>query len=221
MNIQCLVIDDEELARTLLKTYISKVDFLEVVGDFENPIEALKKIKETKIDLIFLDIQMPELKGTDFAKIINPETKIIFTTAYTEYAIEGFNLNVLDYLLKPITFNRFLEAIHKFKTTTNTEQTITIKSGYDLFKVNYSDIRYIKSDSEYVTYYTVDKKIMSLQSLKTIENTFPSSKFLRVHRSYIINKSKVTALKGRELILGETRIPISDSYFDKVKSELF
>lgn len=225
MKIKCLVIDDEELARTLLKTYIKDIDYLELIGDFENPINALKKIKESPIDLIFLDIQMPELKGTDFAKIIGSETKIIFTTAYAEYAIEGFNLNVLDYLLKPITFKRFLEAVNKYEAKKNiintSEESITIKSGYDLYKVKYSDILYIKSDSEYVVFYTIDKKIMSLLSLKSLENSMPSTTFLRVHRSYIVNKNSVTALKGRDLLLGETIIPISDSYFDKVKSVLF
>ncbi|QWX85283.1 response regulator transcription factor [Cellulophaga sp. HaHaR_3_176] len=225
-KINCLVIDDEELARSLLKTYINKVDDLEFIAEFENPLEALPKIKEGTINLIFLDIQMPEIKGTDFAKIIGSETKIIFTTAYSEYALEGFNLNALDYLLKPITFPRFLEAVQKFKktitnTNSETEQTITIKSGYDLYKVNYADILYIKSDSEYVTFYTSDKKIMSLQSLKKLESVIPSSMFLRVHRSYIINKTKVTALKGRDLMLSDIEIPISDSYYEKVKSELF
>lgn len=225
IKIKCIVIDDEELARTLLKSYIKDIDFLELVGDFENPINALKKIKDEPVDLIFLDIQMPELKGTDFAKIVGSETKIIFTTAYAEYAIEGFNLNVLDYLLKPITFTRFLEAVNKYQAKKDiisiSEQTITIKSGYDLYKVKYTDIHYIKSDSEYVTFYTTDKKIMSLLSLKSLESTIPSSSFIRVHRSYIVNKNHVTALKGRDLLLGETLIPISDSYYDKVKSELF
>lgn len=224
-KIKCLVIDDEELARTLLKTYIAEVDYLALVGEFENPINALQKIKETPIDLIFLDIQMPELKGTDLAKIIGNETKIIFTTAYTEYAIEGFNLNALDYLLKPITFSRFLEAVSKFKKQNTipyaASDSITIKSGYDLYKVKYADINFIKSESEYVTFYTTEKKILSLMSLKSLENEIPSALFLRVHRSYIVNKSKVTALKGRELLIDENRIPISDSYFDKVKTELF
>ena len=222
-TIKCLVVDDEELARTLITTYIKKLDFLELIGTAENPLEAIKTMKEQQVDLLFLDIQMPELKGTDFAKTVNTNTKIIFTTAYSEYALEGYDLNALDYLLKPITFERFLTAVNKFNTDTvkEVELSMTIKSGYDLHKVKYADIKYIESDSEYVIYHTTEKKIMSNQSLKGLEKLLPNSSFLRVHRSYIINKSFVTGLKGRDLLLTEQIIPVSDSYFETVKKELF
>ena len=222
-TIKCLVVDDEELARTLIATYIEKLDFLEMVGTAENPLEAIKIIKEQQVDLLFLDIQMPELKGTVFAKMVNAETKIIFTTAYSEYALEGYELNALDYLLKPITFERFLTAVNKFESdkVKDLEEAMTIKSGYDLHKIKYADIRYIESDSEYVNYHTTGKKIMSNQSLKALENLLPKSMFIRVHRSYIINKNFVTGLKGRDLLLSEEVIPVSDSYYDAVKLELF
>ena len=223
-KIRCLVVDDEELARALLESYIAKLDFLELAGSAEGPVEAMNLMRETKVDLLFLDIQMPEIKGTDFAKMITAETQIIFTTAYSEYALEGFELNALDYLLKPITFERFLKAVNKAKftgTTKITEETITVKSGYDLYKLKYNEIRYIESDSEYVIYHTVDKRIMSNQSLKTLEKTLPNSLFIRVHRSYMINKNFVTRLKGRDLLLSEVVIPVSDSYYDAVKLELF
>lgn len=222
-TIKCLVIDDEELARTLLKSYIDKVDFLELVDDFENPIDAMSVLKDSDIDLVFLDIQMPELKGTDFAKMIDAKTKVIFTTAYSEYALEGFELNALDYLLKPITFERFLNAINRVKVDNEStiEDSITVKSGYDLFKVKFEDILYIESDSEYVNFYTSGKKIMSHQSLKSLEKTLPQYLFMRVHRSYIVNKIKVTGLKGRDLIIADALIPVSDSYFSDVKKELF
>lgn len=221
-TIKCIVIDDEELARVLLKSYINKVDFLELVADFENPIDALQTIKTSDIDLVFLDIQMPELKGTDFAKMINSKSKVIFTTAYSEYALEGFDLNALDYLLKPITFERFLQAINKYKKEeTLFNDSITVKSGYDLHKLKYDDILYIESDSEYVNFYTKDKKIMSYQTLKSLEQKLPASTFMRVHRSYIVNKDKVAGLKGKDLIVSETLIPISNSYFSNVKKELF
>lgn len=223
-TIKCIVIDDEELARTLLKSYIEKVDFLELVADFENPIDAMQVLNESDIDIIFLDIQMPELKGTDFAKMIDTKTKVIFTTAYSEYALEGFELNALDYLLKPITFERFLTAVNKVKVENDSIQlndTITVKSGYDLFKVKFEDILYIESDSEYVNFHTSGKKIMSHQSLKSLENTLPKFLFMRVHRSYIVNKIKVTGLKGRDLIISDALIPVSDSYFSDVKKELF
>ncbi|MGB5665701.1 MAG: LytTR family DNA-binding domain-containing protein [Maribacter sp.] len=223
-KIRCLVVDDEELARALLESYIAKLDFLDLAGSAEGPVEAMNLMRETTVDLLFLDIQMPEIKGTDFAKMITAETQIIFTTAYSEYALEGFELNALDYLLKPITFERFLKAVNKAKftgTTKITEETITVKSGYDLHKLKYNEIRYIESDSEYVIYHTADKRIMSNQSLKTLEKTLPSFIFMRVHRSYIINKNFVTGLKGRDLLLSEVVIPVSDSYYDAIKLELF
>ena len=207
--LKCIIIDDEELARMLLKSYIDKMDSLKLVADFEGPLEAMSTLKSQVIDLIFLDIQMPDLKGTDFAKMITPPTKIIFTTAYSEYALEGFELNATDYLLKPITFDRFLLAVNKIvspRTTENTTDTITVKSGYDLYKIKLTDIFYIESDNEYVVFHTAEEKIMSHQSLKKLEKTLDSSIFKRVHRSYIVNKKLVTALKGKELFIGSLKI---------------
>lgn len=223
ISINCIVVDDEELARALLITYIEKLDFLNLVGEAENPLEALSLMKEHDVDLLFLDIQMPEIKGTDFAKMVDTTTKIIFTTAYSQYALEGYELNAVDYLLKPITFERFVTAVNKVKTTNTIEKTdaITIKSGYDLHKVKYTDILYVVSDSEYVTFHMADKKIISNQRLKTLEQELPSSMFMRVHRSYIINKKSVTGLKGRDLLLSDVVIPVSDSYYEQVKEELF
>lgn len=221
---KCIIIDDEELARGLLKSYVEKLDFLELVGSFENPLDAIDCLKKGDIKLVFLDIQMPEIKGTDFAKLIPPSTKIIFTTAYSEYALEGYDLNAIDYLLKPIAFQRFLQAVQKIKpdvAPASAEKTITVKSGYDLFKLKIEDISHIESDSEYAIFYTSGKKIMSLQSLKSLEKTLDPAVFLRVHRSFIINKTKVTGLKGRDLSLGSIVIPVSDSYFEIVKKELF
>ena len=219
---KCLIIDDEELARGLLKTYVTKIDSLELVGSFESALDALQIIKTEAIDLIFLDIQMPDLKGTDFAKLVDAKTKIIFTTAYSEYALDGFELNALDYLLKPITFERFLTAVNKLEANNSNESqtTITVKSGYDLHKLNLEEITHIESDSEYVIFYTGNNKVMSNQSLKSLERSLPNN-FMRVHRSFIINKNKVTGLKSRDLILSELRIPVSDSYFELVKKELF
>ncbi|TSE04569.1 LytR/AlgR family response regulator transcription factor [Aquimarina algiphila] len=222
--LKCLVIDDEELARTLLKTYIDRLNFLEMVSAVENPLEALQILKTTDIDVVFLDIQMPDLKGTDFAKMIPETTQIIFTTAYSEYALEGFELNALDYLLKPITFERFLIAVNKIKRDsgdTISQNTMTIKSGYDLYKLKYNDILYIESDSEYVIFYTAEKKIMSHLALKSLEATLPKSIFMRVHRSYIVNKNKVTSLKGKEILISEIKIPVSSSYYDLVKDQIF
>lgn len=222
-SINCIVVDDEELARALLISYIEKLDFLNLVGQAENPLEALQLMKEHDVDVLFLDIQMPEIKGTDFAKMVDSNTKIIFTTAYSQYALEGYELNAVDYLLKPITFERFVTAVNKVKSNKTLEKSdaITMKSGYDLHKVKYEDILYVVSDSEYVTFHLSDKKIISNQRLKVLEQELPSSMFMRVHRSYIINKSSVTGLKGRDLLLSDVIIPVSDSYYEHVKQELF
>ncbi|CAM4262993.1 LytTR family DNA-binding domain-containing protein [Zobellia roscoffensis] len=228
--IKCIVVDDEELARGLLKSYIERLDFLTLVAEVANPLEALQIIKKEKVDLLFLDIQMPEIKGTDFAKLVPDHIQIIFTTAYSEYALEGFELNALDYLLKPISFERFLAAVNKAKPNENEDNfekassgndSITVKSGYDLHKLKYEDILYIESDSEYVNFYLGDKKLMSLQSLKKLLELLPENQFMRVHRSYIVNRRKVTALKGRDIYIGDKEIPVSAQYFDAVKQELF
>jgi len=222
-SINCIVVDDEELARALLISYIEKLDFLNLVGEAENPLEALQLMKEHNVDVLFLDIQMPEIKGTDFAKMVDSNTKIIFTTAYSQYALEGYELNAVDYLLKPITFERFVTAVNKVKSNKIVEKSdsFTIKSGYDLHKVKFEDIQYIVSDSEYVTFHMADKKIISNQRLKALEQELPSAMFMRVHRSYIINKNSVTGLKGRDLLLSDVIIPVSDSYYERVKDELF
>ncbi len=223
--INCIIIDDEELARLLLQSYVEKTPFLELKGVYENPVEALTALKDSDIDVIFLDIQMPEIKGTDFAKLIPNGTRFIFTTAYSEFALEGYSLNALDYLLKPITYERFLEAASKLQQeTVNTisDQSLTIKSGYDLHKIKLNDIVYIESDSEYVNFYISNgKKIMSYQSLKSLEKTLPNEIFMRVHRSYIINKNMVTSLKGKDLVLNGKSIPVSTTYYDNVKETLF
>lgn len=222
-SINCIVVDDEELARSLLITYVDKLEFLNLVGEAENPLEALGIMKEKQVDLLFLDIQMPEIKGTDFAKMLGSKTKVIFTTAYSHYALEGYELNAVDYLLKPITFERFVTGVNKVQSNTVIDKldTITIKSGYDLHKVKYDDILFVVSDSEYVTFHLKTKKIISNQRLKALEQELPRSLFMRVHRSYIVNRNYVTGLKGRDLQLSDVIIPVSDSYYDHVKQELF
>lgn len=223
-KIKCVIVDDEELARKLLETYVEKLDFLEWKGSFENPLEALDYFKTEAIDLLFLDIQMPQIKGTDFAQLIAKSgMRIIFTTAYSEYALKGFELSALDYLLKPITFNRFLSAIEKYpKQETTALDTLVIKSGYDFYKVPYNDIVFIKSESEYVTYNLESgKKIMAYQSLSKLSDSLPST-FMRIHRSYIVNRAKISGLKGREVLLaGGHQISVSDTYYETLKKVVF
>lgn len=219
--IRCIVIDDEEMARRLLEKYIAKIPNLKLMDSFENPLEALTLLSNDSVDLVFLDIQMPEIKGTDFARSIHKNVKIIFTTAYSEYALEGFELSAMDYLLKPITFNRFLAAVQKYPEVKDlsSETTISIKSGYDLIKVPTADIRFIMSESEYVTYFLKDRKIMSYNSLKSLEIQLDSSNFMRVHRSYIVNKSFISGISGRNLLLGDTKVPVSKTYLQQVRKE--
>jgi len=195
-----------------------------LVADFESPLDAMSLLQRQIIDVIFLDIQMPDLKGTDFAKLVNPPTKIIFTTAYSEYALEGFDLHALDYLLKPITFDRFLKAVNKIAISSKeplSRETLTVKSGYDLYKLKFSEILYIESANEYIIFHTQNKKVMSHQSLKKMEDLLDPAIFKRVHRSFIVNKKLVTALKSKELWIGDIKVPISSSYYEKVKKELF
>ena len=222
-QLKCLVVDDEELARILLKTYIQKTDNLALIGTTENPLEALELLDNQEVDLLFLDVQMPELSGIEMAKLVNPKTRIIFTTAYSEYAMTGFDLNVLDYLLKPITFERFQQAIEKAKDyfqISNQEETIIIKSGYDLHKIRLDEILFIEGSSEYVIFQTLSKRIMSYQTLKSLELSLPNQQFMRVHRSYIVNKMKVNALKNKELLIGNFKIPVSETYLEEVRKYL-
>ncbi|WP_405330226.1 LytR/AlgR family response regulator transcription factor [Leeuwenhoekiella sp. LLG6367-2.1] len=222
-TISCIIIDDEELARTLLATYVAKLSHLKIKGSYENALDALPIIKNEHVDLVFLDIQMPEIRGTDFAKLLPASTQVIFTTAYSDYAIEGFELKALDYLLKPIRFERFVDAVNRLEVSKTSEETdfITIKSGYDLNKVKLSDILYIESESEYVMFYLKNRKILSYLSLKKLENTLPSHSFMRVHRSFIVNINHVSGLKCRDLIVGEKHIPVSTRYYEQVKNEMF
>lgn len=222
--LKCLVVDDEELARDLLRNHIEKVPYLELGGSYANPLEALHRLREEPIDVIFLDIQMPEIKGVELAKLLPKTVKVIFTTAYAEYALEGFEVSATDYLLKPITFERFLKAVEKITSAHSGPgpiNSITVKSGYDLYKIHLQDISFIESDSEYVVYHTANKKIMSNQSLTALEEQLSGSGFIRVHRSFVVNKAKVDGMQGRELLIGEHSIPVSDSYYKKVRKEIF
>ena len=167
---------------------------------------------------------MPEIKGVELAKLLPKTVKVIFTTAYAEYALEGFEVSATDYLLKPITFERFLKAVEKIgndHSGSDPIKSITVKSGYDLYKIHLQDISFIESDSEYVVYHTANKKILSNQSLTVLEKQLSGSGFIRVHRSFLVNKSKVNGMQGRELLIGEHSIPVSDSYYKKVRKEIF
>lgn len=229
---KCIIIDDEQLARNLVESYVSKIPFLELVGCYKSGVEALTVIQEEHIDLIITDIQMPDLLGTDLIKSLVEKPLVIFTTAYQDYAIEGFELEAVDYLLKPFAFDRFLKAaqkanelydLRKSKTESPEFKTdyLTVKADHKLYKILYSDIKYIEGMREYVSFHISTGRITALMSLKSLEEKLPSKHFIRCHKSFIVNKNIVSALDSGALILGEKSIPIGQSYKDKVIAAIF
>jgi len=234
-KIRCLIVDDEELARNLLEKFISKLPHLEMVDKCENPVKAMEVLQKEKIDLLFLDIQMPEMTGVEFLKILPNKPVVIFTTAYSEYALEGYELDITDYLLKPFSFDRFVQAVNKaveliaLKNGSNNASVSEIAKDYllvnadhKIFKLKFSDIEYIEGMREYVAFHTASQgRILSLMSLKKLEEDLPSEQFMRIHKSYILNSQKVKALEGNLVHLGEKKLPIGASYREKVLGQIF
>ena len=230
MMIKCAIVDDEPLAVELLASYVNKIPFLQLCGKYNNATDALHGIGEEPVDLLFLDIQMPELNGLELSKMIPENTRIVFTTAFNQYAVDGFRVNALDYLLKPISYADFLEASNKalqwFQLIEQNEQPATpssveeeprsifVKSEYKLLQINLDDIRYIEGLKDYVKIYTEQSPhpILSLMNMKAIEQMLPSSRFIRVHRSFIVQKSKIREIERNRIVFGDVYIPIGDSY---------
>ena len=218
--IKCIIIDDEPLAAQLLASYAEKIDYLEVMGVFSNPLEALSFIQSNIVDLALLDIQMPEINGTQLAKIFNPDIRIIFTTAYPEHAVEGFELNAVDYLVKPINFYRFLTAINKVSDNPNAASTSTdkisellfIKTEHRLQKVKLSAILYFKGMGDYVQVITEDERIMTLENLSTFDKRLTSIGFIRTHKSYLVALDKITFVQNHKIKIREDIIPIGRKY---------
>ena len=235
MKINCLIVDDEQLARGLLESYISKIPYLVLIKSCKSALEAVEYLQNDHIDLMFLDIQMPDLTGIEFLQTLKKKPLVIFTTAYKEFAIDGYVLDVIDYMLKPISFERFMQGTNKaleqiklIKTvlqTNNTQITtknyIQLKANHKIYKVKYTDIMYIEGLKEYVSFHTKTKKIIVLESLKKLEETLPSTQFLRIHKSYIVNTEMVTSLFGAQIEINNLYIPIGKMYLDKVKNSLF
>lgn len=227
MTINCTIIDDEPLAAGLLKSYVEKTPFLNLIGTYGSAIEAMKDLREHPVQLLFLDIQMPELSGIEFAKILPHETKIIFTTAFQQYAIEGYKVNALDYLMKPISYDDFLKAADKaFEWFSVTQKQDTyardrfmfVKSDYKLVRIALDDILYIEGLKDYVRIFLQDgQKIMSLMNMKKLEEYLPRPEFLRTHRSYIVHMSKAQSIDRFRIVFGQEYIPISDSYKEDVQ----
>ncbi len=230
MIIKCAIVDDEPLAVELLASYVNKIPFLELYGKYTNATDALHGINEQPVDLMFLDIQMPELNGLELSKMVPESTRIVFTTAFDRYAVDSFRVNALDYLLKPISYADFLEASNKamqwFQLVQQNEQpaaapaveeeprSIFVKSEYKLLQINLDDIRYIEGLKDYVKIYTEQSPhpILSLMNMKAIEQLLPTSRFIRVHRSFIVQKSKIREIERNRIVFGDVYIPIGDSY---------
>lgn len=231
----CIIIDDEPLAREGLANYVREIHFLTLVKTCENPVELTTLLDTHDIDLIFLDIQMPKMNGIDFLKIVQKPPMVIITTAYPTYALEGFQLNVMDYLLKPITFERFFKAVNKAKdyhqllnkSTTAapekpTEETdyFFIKCGNKYERIYINDILYIEGMQNYVAIYTTKGKYITLQQLKNWEQHLDGRQFIRVHKSYIIAKNKIERIEGNDLFIQTHSIPISRNYREQVIEEV-
>jgi two-component system, LytTR family, response regulator len=240
-KIRCLALDDEPLALDILANYIQKIPSLTLVATCTEPLEALSLIQQGKVDLLFLDIQMPTLTGIQFLRVMNGKCKTILTTAYSEFALEGYEYDVIDYLLKPISFERFLKSINKTteQLAVNSNQLavntlpdvellqssdnqivvtnsqldfIFVKTEYKIQKVNLSDILYIEGLKDYVSIFTTTERILSLQTMKKMEESLPSNRFVRVHKSYIISLEKIESIERQRITIGKNIIPVGDSF---------
>ncbi len=234
-HLKCLIIEDEELARDLLEKFVEKIPHLELVAKCEHPLKALPFLQSNDIDLIFLDIQMPEMTGVDFLKMLALPPAIIFTTAYPSYALEGYELNITDYLLKPIAFERFARAVSKAteevrlkkldqKQTSGglTKDFILLNADHKVYKIRYRDVEYIESMREYAAFHTTSQgRILSLISLKQLEKDLPSGQFMRIHKSYIANIDKIHTLEGNMVHIGQNKLPIGASYKVQVLKTVF
>jgi DNA-binding LytR/AlgR family response regulator len=235
---KCVIIDDEPLAVELLEDFVKKVDSLELVNTFNNAIDAVSFINQNNIDLIFLDIQMPHFSGIEFINTIEKKPLVIFTTAYSDYAVEGFNLGAVDYLVKPIPFHRFLKSVVRAQQINNPAAPVQsvsenvptpeveqdfmfVRAEYENVKMNFSDILFIEGLKDYVKIYTTDNKFtLTLISLIKLENLLSNKGFSRIHRSYIINIKHVKSIQKNKVLISDKRIPISESYknafFEKI-----
>lgn len=224
--IRCLAVDDEAYASDIIASFVNKTPFLELVGTTTNAFDALNMVQEKKVDLVFLDIQMPELTGIQFLKICGDKCKVILTTAYPEYALDGFDLNVVDYLLKPVSYERFYKAAQKAQQIISPAQYEVVSSPGQVndfvfikgdtknkfIKVNYNEILYIEGLKNYVSVYTANQRIITYQPLRELETQLPHPPFYRVHKSYIISLEKIKMIDGNVLYIGDQSIPIGDTY---------
>ncbi|MDO9276845.1 MAG: LytTR family DNA-binding domain-containing protein [Lutibacter sp.] len=226
----CIIIDDEPLAVELLEDFVSKIPNLKLVSSCSNAIDAVSILQNNKIDLIFLDIEMPEFTGIEFIKSLDVKPLFIFTTAYSHYAVEGFNLNAVDYLVKPIPFHRFLKAVNRAQEiyllkkeenppsikTLGSQNFIFVKSDYENIKLNFNDIKYFEGLKDYIKIFsTSHKPILTLSNFKKIEEKLPEDLFIRVHRSYIVSLKYINSVQRNRILIDGVRIPIGQNYKDE------
>ena len=232
MKLACIIIDDEPLARKGLREYIGDVDFLDLVGEYDNPLRATELLMNGRVDLIFLDIQMPKITGMEFLKTLANPPLVIFTTAYPQYAVDGFELNAADYLLKPFSFERFWKAVIKARTLFDSgkspslqpiiieDEHFFIKTDNKLVKINYTDILYVEALQNYIAVHTTNKKYITYLTFKSIEESLPQNIFLKVHKSYLVSLTKIESIEGNEIIIGQHHIPISRNMKDDVMEKI-
>ena len=228
MTISCAIIDDEPLAAGLLESYARKTPYLELIGTYNSAIMAMKDLRDNPAQLLLLDIQMPELSGIEFAKILPKETRIIFTTAFPQYAVEGYKVDAIDYLLKPISYEDFLKStgkalewhsVRQRQDAYRRDRFMFVKTDYKLQRVNFNDILFIEGLKDYVRFYLKNgERVMSLMSMKKLEEYLPKPEFLRTHRSYIVHMSETPLVDRFRIVFGEEYIPISENYKDEVQN---
>lgn len=227
MGVKCIIVDDEPLAIEILESYVAKVEQLQLVGTFRNAVSAFTFLQQNSVDLIFLDIQMPKLSGIDFLKTLKHPPKVIFTTAFRDYAVQGFELEIVDYLLKPIPFERFLKAVAKVLHQPASQQLpvkqealpdnyVYFKVDKKMIKTRMADVLYIESIKDYVKVKTSDKEIVTQQKISYLEESLPREQFLRIHRSFIVNLEKIDAYSATDVEIGKHSIPIGRNYKNDV-----
>jgi len=224
-KLRCIIVDDEPVARKILEEFTEQVPYLEMAGKFENALKAETFLQNNKVDIMFLDIEMPKLTGLQYLKASVVQPLVILTTAFPQYALEGYELDIIDYLLKPFAFSRFLKAVQKARDFTemknaglpaNTASYIFVRSDKRIEKVELADIFYIESLGNYVSICTEHKKIIAYLTLKSIESQLPSAEFIKIHQSFIVSLSRINAIDGSQVILKNKELPISRNYRDNV-----
>ena len=213
MKINCLIIDDEPASQDVLKKFISDISWMEIKGICNNAIEAIEIVEKERIDVLFLDINMPKLSGLSFYKSLHNPPLVIFTTAYSEYAVDGFNLNAVDYLLKPFSFDRFYQSVEKVRNIVNKNSNqLVLKSDKKLFLVQLDDILYVESLGDYIKVHTSNQNLVVYKTMNAILSSLPEDKFFRVHKSFIINLEKISYVEGNQIAIDNNKIPIGQKY---------